>query len=90
MTRRIGDKMGELIDFAVWKKRKEDEEHEKEMEEIRALQAEVTACLDSMEDLSTGPFVLEEDREAFAARALQIMITALDGYTHWPIDSTDL
>ncbi len=90
MTRRIGDKMGELIDFAVWKKRKEDEEHEKEMEEIRALKDEVTACLDSMEDLSTGPFVLEEDREAFAARALQIMITALDGYTHWPIDSTDL
>jgi len=90
MIRRIGDKMGELVDFAAWKKRREDEEHEKEMEEIRALQAEVSSYLDDMDDLSTGPFVLDEDREEFAHRALQIMLSALDGYSHWPNDSTDL
>ena len=82
--------MGELIDFAAWKKRKADEEHEAEMQEIRELQAEVAGYLEDMEDLSTGPFISEEDRESWAKRALSVLLPALDGYTHWPIDSTDM
>ena len=82
--------MGEVIDFAAWKKNKEDEAHEAEMAEIRALQAEVAGYIEEMEDLSSGPFVSEEDRESWAQRALSVLLPVLDGYTHWPIDSTDM
>ena len=82
--------MGELIDFVAWKKRKADEEHEKEMEEIRMLQAELAAHMDEMEDLELGPFISEEERESWSRRALDAFSAVLDGYTHWPIDSTDM
>ena len=82
--------MGEVIDFAAWKKRKEDEAHEAEMQEIRDLQAELSEYIEEMEDLSTGPFVSEEDRESWAQRALSVLLPVLDGYTHWPIDSSDM
>jgi cell division protein FtsB len=82
--------MGELINFADWKKRKEDEAHEKEMEEIRQLQAELAAHMDEMEDIEPGPFISEEARDSWSSRALDVFSTVLDGYTHWPIDSSDM
>lgn len=84
--------MGELIDFAAFKKRKEDEAHEAEMEEIRALQAEVSAYLDEMEDLTTGPFISQEERDSWSKRAIEILSSSLGMYRFnpWPIDSSDL
>ena len=82
--------MGELIDFAAWKKSKEDEAHEKEMEEIRLLRAELSEHIAEMEDLETGPFISEEDRDSWSKRVVDIFSTMMDGYTHWPIDSSDM
>jgi hypothetical protein len=82
--------MGELISFLGWKKRKECELHEKEMKEIRSLREQLVDHLEEVEDLDQGLFTSRDEKEAWAIQTLKIMITAVDNYKHWPIDSSDM
>ena len=90
MTRRIGKKMGELVDLAAWKKRKADEAHQQELEEIADLREKVKALMEELGEPETGPYQLTEDESEWMTRMTKIMLTSLDGYRHWPIDSSDL
>ncbi len=83
-------KMGELIDFAAWKKRRADEAHAKELAEIAELRAEVKRLMDDIGDPELGPYYLTEDERSWMERMTKIMLTSLDGYRDWPIDSSDL
>jgi len=82
--------MGDLIDFNNWKKRKAAEAHAAEIEEIRALREELAEYIDGMEEMSHSPFLSPEDRASWTQRALDLVVTTLDGYSHWPIDSSDM
>lgn len=74
--------MGELVNLLEWKKKKE----EKEIEDLRK---EVRDIMDSM-----GPpdqsFFYEQDKDNFLSRMTSLMLTTLDGYSKWPIDSSDM
>lgn len=82
--------MGILVDLAEWRRKKDEEAHQKEIEEIRALRAEVAAYLDDLGGVEVGPYVSEEERDTWARRAVETLMPILDGYTHWPIDSSDM
>jgi SpoVK/Ycf46/Vps4 family AAA+-type ATPase len=82
--------MGELVSLSEYRKRKEEEKHKEDMEEIRALQEQLSEYLDELGGPTTGPFISEAERKSWADRALSSMISALDGYSTWPIDSSDL
>ena len=56
--------MGILVDLAEWRRKKDEEAHQKEIEEIRALRAEVAAYLDELGGVQTGPYVSEEERDS--------------------------
>ena len=55
--------MGELINLARWKKKKADEAHEKELEEIRALKEELSAQIEEMGEIEVGPYMSEEEKK---------------------------
>jgi hypothetical protein len=83
--------MGILVNLAQWRKKKEDEEHEREMSEIRALRARLDIELDELGDVVTGPYHMSEnERDSWAKRAIEVMMPGLDGYSQWPIDSSDM
>ena len=82
--------MGVLVDLAAWKRKKEQEAHEKELAEIKALREELDYYLEQMGPPETGPFMNDADADEFARRAISSMLATLDGYTSWPIDSSDL
>jgi len=82
--------MGVLISLSEWRKKKEHEEHEREMSEIRALSAKLDGYLDELGGVKTGPYISEEARDSWAKRAVEVMKPVLDGYSHWPIDSSDM
>ena len=82
--------MGILVDLAEWRRKKDEEAHQKELEEIRALRAEVAAYLDDLGGVEVGPYVSEEERDTWEKRAVETLMPILDGYTHWPIDSSDM
>jgi hypothetical protein len=90
MIRRTGKKMGELVDFAAWKKKREDEAHAKELAEIAELKAEVKRLMDDMGEPETGPYYATEEEKDWMMRMTEIMMTSLSGYKHWPVDSSDL
>ena len=83
-------KMGELVDFVSWKKRKEEETIAKELAEIAELRAEVRRMMDDLGDVETGPYHLTEDEKSWMTRMTEIMLTSLNGYGDWPIDSSDM
>ncbi len=68
--------MGEVINFAEWKKNKENEEHEKVLEEIRELRRELG---DVLVDIEMSPFMYEPDAQEMIPVFQQIFAT-LDGY----------
>lgn len=80
--------MGELVDFAKWKKRKADEAHAKELEEIAELREEIKQMMDDMGEPEIGPYY--ERESAFSQRLMDISIAYLNGYSTWPIDSSDM
>ena len=82
--------MGDVVDLEEWRRKKDEEAHQKELEEIRALRAEVAAYLDDLGGVEVGPYVSEEERDTWAKRAVETLMPILDGYTHWPIDSSDM
>ena len=82
--------MGDLVDLLAWKKRKEDKKHQREIDEVRSLRSDLMTYLEEFEDLDSRPFSSESERESWAKKAVQIMISTLDGYKRWPIDSSDM
>jgi hypothetical protein len=86
--------VGKLVDLAAWKKRKAEEAHKKEMEEIRALKDELSTYLDDLGGVEIGPYVSEEEIDLWTKlgmdTAVETMLSTLDGYSSWPIDSSDL
>lgn len=75
--------MGELINLENWKQKREALELANLKEKVKALIAEIG-------EPETGPYHLEETDNEFISSAVRLMLGALDGYTKWPIDSTDL
>ncbi len=82
--------MGVLVNLAEWKRRKDEEAHQREIEEIRTLRAEVAAYLDELGGVETGPYISEEERDSWARRSIEVLMPVLNSYTSWPIDSSDM
>ena len=82
--------MGVLVDLTEWRRKKDEEAYQRELEEIRDLRAEVAAYIDELGGVQTGPYVSEEERESWARRAVEVLMPVLDGYSHWPVDSSDM
>ena len=86
--------MGDLVSLAAWKKRKAEEAHKKELEEIQALRVEISELIDELGGVEIGPYTSEEERDLWSKlgmdTAVQTMLSTLDGYSSWPIDSSDL
>tara|TARA_R110001583_G_scaffold23585_1_gene86964 strand:- start:597 stop:827 length:231 start_codon:yes stop_codon:yes gene_type:complete len=76
--------MGELVNLLDWKQKKED----KEIEDLRA---QIKEIVDSIGPPETGPMHYEESNNHLLSRIMtSVMLTALDGYRDWPIDSSDM
>ena len=82
--------MGELVNLDMWKKKKAEEKRAEEMEEINSLREELSAYLEDMEEPQPMPYIPDEDYESWSKRIVSAMISSLDGYRHWPIDSSDM
>jgi hypothetical protein len=86
--------VGDLVSLAAWKKRKAEEAHKKELEEIQALRVEISELIDELGGVEIGPYTSEEERDLWSKlgmdTAVQTMLSTLDGYSSWPIDSSDL
>ena len=74
--------MGQLVNLLEWKKEKE----EKEIEELRQQVREVMESMGPPEQ----EFFSSQDESDFLSRMTSLMLTTLDGYSKWPIDSTDM
>jgi len=83
-------KMGELIDFVAWKKQKASVAQAKELAEIAELREEVKRLMDDMGEPEVGPYYISDDEKSWMRRMTEIMLTSLDGYDDWPIDSSDM
>ena len=98
--------MGDLVDLAKYRLQKEEEAHQQELEEIDSLRAELSAYMDELGEAEPKMYVAdcpdpevyggfpldsEDDAvEAFHRRMIAMMMHTLDGYRHWPIDSSDM
>ena len=82
--------MGILVDLSEWKKKKDEEAHQKELEEIRELSAQVSVYLDELGGIEIGPYASEEEQDGWSRRMWEVLSPVLDGYSHWPIDSSDM
>ena len=80
MTRRIGKKMGELVNLAARKKRKADEAHQRELEDIAELREKVKELMEELGEPELGPYHLTDEEQGWMQRITQIMLTSLDGY----------
>ena len=79
--------MGDLVDLISWKRKKEDEAHQKEIKEIRELRKDLETYLQEIEDC---PLIPEDEKERWAKKMIELMIGALDSRSIWPIDSSDM
>ena len=82
--------MGELVNLAAWKKRREEDRLRREAEEIEELRKKVRELMDDLGDPELGPYHLTEEEHDWMERMTKIMLTSLDGYRNWTIDSSDL
>lgn len=84
--------MGELVCLDEWRKAKEEEAHQEKLDEIDSLQAELRAYMDDLGEVEPEMYVAEEDEDAkvWHRRMIAMMMHTLDGYRHWPIDSSDM
>ena len=53
------------------------------------LRINISKVLD-LGDPELGPYHLTEEEHDWMERMTKIMLTSLDGYRNWPIDSSDL
>lgn len=74
--------MGELVNLFEWKTKKE----ERETEELRQ---QVKDIIDSMGPIEPKFYHVENDKDILS-RMTSLMLTTLDGYSKWPVDSSDM
>ena len=84
--------MGDLVSLNEYRRQKEEEAHKQELEEIDSLRAELSAYMDDLGEVEPEMYVAEEDEDAkvWHRRMIAMMMHTLDGYRHWPIDSSDM
>tara|TARA_Y100000817_G_scaffold233701_1_gene186025 strand:- start:715 stop:963 length:249 start_codon:yes stop_codon:yes gene_type:complete len=82
--------MGILVDLAEWKKKKADEAHARELEEIAQLREDIKRMMEELGEPNVAPYFPGEGEDESAQRLVKIMLTTLDGYRGWPIDSSDM
>jgi len=98
--------MGDLVNLDEYRRQKEEEAHRQELEEIDSLRAELSAYMDELGEAEPKmyvadcpdpevygglPLASEEDEvEMWHRRMIAMMMHTLDGYRHWPIDSSDM
>jgi hypothetical protein len=82
--------MGILVNLVEWKKKREDEALAKELSEIAELREEVKRLMTDIGDAETGPYQSTEEGRDWMLKMTNFMLTSLDGYSNWPIDSSDL
>lgn len=82
--------MGILVDLAEWKKKKADEAQARELEEIAQLREDIKRMMEELGEPNVGPYFPGESEDESAQRLVKIMLTTLDGYRGWPIDSSDM
>ena len=78
--------MGILVDLAKFRRQRE----EKEFEELRQ---KLAVAIERMGEPEIGPYYTEaDDRADLVNRVIEFVVSqrALDGYSGWVIDSTDL
>ena len=81
----------EIVNLNEWKKKKEEEAHQKELQEIEQLREEVRQMMDELGEIESGPyFDWDESDRSSAKRLTEVMLTTLSGYNTWPVDSSDL
>ena len=78
--------MGILVDLAKFRRQRE----EKEFEELRQ---KLAIAIERMGEPEIGPYYIEaDDRADLVNRVIEFVVSqrALDGYSGWTIDSSDL
>ena len=78
--------MGILVDLAKFRRQRE----EKEFEELRQ---KLAVAIERMGEPEIGPYYIEaDDRAGLVDRVIEFVVSqrALDGYSGWTIDSSDL
>ena len=78
--------MGILVDLAKFRRQRE----EKEFEELRQ---KLAVAIERMGEPEIGPYYIEaDDRADLVNRVIEFVVSqrALDGYSGWTIDSSDL
>ena len=78
--------MGILVDLAKFRQLRE----EKEFEELRQ---KLAVAIERMGEPEIGPYYIEaDDRADLVNRVIEFVVSqrALDGYSGWAIDSSDL
>ena len=78
--------MGDLIDFSLWKNKREIEDHEREILEVISLREELSNYLDEISDT----MIKDEAQSGRARKIIQTMIKTLESKNRWPIDSSDM
>lgn len=74
--------MGELINLKAWKLKKEERE-------IESLRQQVKDIINTMGPIEPEFYNVENDKD-IVSRMTSLMMSTLDGYSKWPIDSSDM
>jgi hypothetical protein len=82
--------MGVLVNLAEWKKDRDAAGLAKDAEEIAKLRADVKRLMEDMGEPEVGPYMATEEENEWMQRMTEFMLKTLDGYSHWPEDSSDL
>ena len=81
MTHQTGDTMGELVDLAEYRARKDQEEEEQLRLDIERLKRELKALQLEAMDPVLGPILWPDDFKDRWLPQIDTMIQHLDGYT---------
>jgi len=83
--------VGILVDLAEYRRTKVEEAERKELDEIASLKKELSGYLEDLGPIEPEMYVTKDDEvEAFHRRMIMMMLHTLDGYSDWPIDSSDM
>jgi len=79
-------KVGDLIDFSLWKKKRDIDFHENEIQEIKSLRKELSKYLDDINE----SVIKNNPQDTRVRKIIQVMIETLNSQKKWPIDSSDM
>ena len=96
MTRLTGNNMGDLVSLNEYKKKLADKKLKEELDEINKLKEDLSELMKDLPPKEDMPYFYEPDieienlSERAAKILLSVLVSTLDGYGRWPIDSTDM